>query len=648
MKKKRCLYYIFLFILLPFVCAVDEDAINEELIYSDDVYSGQTVNISGETFTFSLSTSNDRLSVKLPSGLGIILKNKSCEIRDNYDICFTGTEFWYHNYTLDWDFYKASVKIYVVLSEIELTKTVDKTNPLIGEETKIDLTIKNTGDREATNIIFSDNIPSSFAITDISGCSIEDNNIKWYGSLDKNLEKKCSYKIKALSKTTFNSKASLKYNDGVKLVQLYSDTQTITVPDYQLNISIELDKNNTEIGQNINLDITLTNVNNEKDISVELFSITIPYGLKVTTVPRYLNQDFNKYFWKGTLSKEESTSFNFKLKGEFVNNYTLRPKASFIINSLRKEIEKPTYINVYTPSLSIDYRINKAVLRSSEKANIVIEIKNPSTIHSFKDIELVIESELPGIEKITKKLDRLKPLESKKVSDLSFTAPDVEARKEYTINISLNYESDYNQVLRLKEEKTVTVIRKGEIVGPVINETNITEIEEKENVSLVEENITQQGGESKIKKYASTIFFIVIIIGIFFIIILIFIFIHATKRIKKFLTHKKIKKEPKGLEKIKDKIKKIEKERKRKKNAKKEEPKEKIEEIIKTMKEKKERKKEEKPEELIKTGVEGKKEVRKEKIKEEKPKKEEKKEKVKKEKVEEEFKELKEEKGFRF
>jgi len=154
---------------------------------------------------------------------------------------------------------------------------------------------------------------------------------------------------------------------------------------------------------------------------------------------------------------------------------------------------------------------------SSEKLNIPVTIKNPSSTHSFKDIEIIIESDLPDFIKITKKIDNLKPLELKEIEDVYFTAPEVVDNKNYSINLKIIYKSDYNQILETNQEKIITVIGKKEVVSPVINETSITKQEAdnppvKLNLSLKE--LFKSG------KYNFSIQSLIIPLGIFFIFIL--------------------------------------------------------------------------------------------------------------------------------
>ncbi len=531
MQKEVFIYItLMLLIIIPSTYAADEKE-----IYSGTICSNQIniVNISNEIFSFSLSSAHDKAIITLPTNSYVIVKNGSCETTENYKICVSNPEFWYHNTTLDDDIYKMPIKIYSFLlatTEIELTRTVETTEFLIGEQTKIEITLKNTGNVDATNIVYSDPIPTSFAITQISDCVVYTNSthrtVKWYGSLKGDMEKKCFYKIKALQNATFKSQASIVYNNGVKIVKSNSEVSTITIPNYQLNMILTLDKNEVKMGQEANLNINLTNINNDNSITITSFKITIPDELDISTPPKYLIQGYKELSWEGKLAKGETKIFNIKLKSEYLGNHTLKPKASFIINNIRKDVEKSIILNSYGDTLLMLLRVSKEI-PSSEKLNIPVTIKNPSSTNSFKDIELIIESELPDFIKITRKIDNLKPLELKEIKDIYFTSPDVAGKKNYSVNLKIIYKSDYNQILETNQEKIVTVVGRTEAVSPIINKTDITKEEAdnpstRKNISLKE--LFKPG------KYNFSIRSLMIPIGIFFIFVLFSAFYMGYKR----------------------------------------------------------------------------------------------------------------------
>lgn len=410
MKKKRLIFIICIF-LLPSV-----SALYQEERYTGTVYPGENATIDNQTFTFNLGSRTEMISIVTPSG-GLIVKQGECIIKDFYNICFDGTEFWYHNYTLDKEYFKAKVSVYEILAKIEITRTIEDEEPLIGKETRIDVTFKNTGDRDAANFIYKDDFPSEFVITEVTNCKIEGNDVRWYGTLTTGLEKTCSYKFKALNKTTFSSNAVVQYNKGNKIETVNSTSIKITVPDYQLNISMRLTDNDIYVGERTNLTITLRNINSEKNIQVTSFKISIPIGLKVPYVVDGMRQDFNKYVWSSTLTQEDkSIKFFFEnIKAEKPGYYDLISNAAFLIDNVRKEIKNTARLKVRVIGEEIEVveiieegpsaDINLSIESDEEGAieeKIVIETEKTNTTITMSSEENVSERKEEGIKKIKK------------------------------------------------------------------------------------------------------------------------------------------------------------------------------------------------------------------------------------------------------
>jgi len=500
MQKKR-LYIIVLLIIFPLISALEQ-----EKIYSGTFEKGQLVNISNRTFTL-YSINSAKAVLNLPDNTGVILTNGSCETKDDYNICCTKIEFSYHNATHDVDVYTASIDIYEFLpekAELEVVKEISKTELLIGEETRINLNIKNIGGIQATDITYSDSIPGSFAIMDISGCVIEvsdgKSSIKWHGKLNADAEKKCVYTLRPLDKTSFDSMASANYHNGYELVVNYSNSTTINVSDYKLSMDLTIDKNSIIQDEIANLDITLTNTHNDSAISITSFKVKIPTGLKVAEVPSQLIQNYKEYIWSGKLKAQKTKSFNLKLKGHYVGSYTIKPAVTSLIDGLRREFDKAIDLDVYGDKLSINTRINEAVL-SSETSSVLIDIENPSNESSFWNTELKVESTLPNIT-TTRDLGSFKPLDSIKIDDLSFTAPEIYIKKNYSVNITFSYESNYGQIFTEKEEKIVTVIGIG-VEEEEAEEEGITEEIEEEIIEEVQEVEAEMEEQTEIEEAAS-------------------------------------------------------------------------------------------------------------------------------------------------
>lgn len=498
MKKKRLFYVVFLVLLLPFIYAEDED--KEEIYSGTFEHAGETT-IGGEKFIFSI-TNIDKVYFKLPSGSGIVVPNQSCELIEDYDICVEDIIWSSYDAMLEQDFYEASIKIYEFFADaadLALTREITNTDILIGETTDITVNIKNDGKKKATNVVYSDPIPSIFTIRRVDDCVLEKTNadlntIKWTGSLNINQEITCYYILLAQNQTTFESKASIKYDNGVEIITTDSETKTITVQEYQIRISHNLSNLTVNVNEEFTLNINLINVNEDSEIKVNPFNLVIPPNLEIVSYSRKLVKNGRELKWDHTLRAGDSISFDFTLKGLFARNYTLKPKAKFTINNKVKENEQIITINIEGGKVYISPKFSDKIL-SSEKSSIKVEAINPSSDSSFEDLVLTIESSLPDFNTVVNELGDINTLKSLVIENIPFTAPTVVVDTNYTFTFSLSYTSEHGQILSTKHEETITVIGKD---LPDVNETEIV-------VDLSEEKEEKGGAVSKVLSSTSKI-----------------------------------------------------------------------------------------------------------------------------------------------
>ncbi len=481
MMEKRCFLVVFLFFLLASGAFAVED--DEKEIYSGSAASGEVITADGGNFVVSFGGDPAKISVKLPSGYGVVVDKGVCEAEGYYDVCFDSSSFWYHNYTTDRDFYKATIKIYEILALTTLTRTIEKTSFLIDEETKIDVVMENTGRRTATDVAFKDEFPASFAITSVEGCKLEGNVVSWEGSINMNGKKECSYVIKALEAVTYISKASLDYNDGSTLRDI-TDSKTITVPTYRLSVASSLE-DTVEVGSDIDMAIELENLHNSYDIQVVNFYVDVPVKLDVVDKAKLFTQEYNKYKWSGTLAPLEKNNFYLKLKGTSAGEYKIEEYAEYIINNIRKKIQKEIVVKVTGPVLSVDHDISKKSLNGGEESRILVEATNPSSKYLIKGIELVIVSDIPGFKEVRKAIGNLEAGKTMTILNTQFTAPNLDISGTYFIDITTSYESDFGEG-KTKDSEEIKIAGLAEDSAEEAAEEAITE--EADNVS--EELIT--------------------------------------------------------------------------------------------------------------------------------------------------------------
>ena len=375
MAKKRCLI-VFLLFIIPSVYAL-----YEEVAVSGWVNSSNTLTTKdNRTFTIQLAPGNLRIIVNMPNSDSLTVKNGSCEVIGFYDVCFLDSAFAYHDYEEDRDYYKAKVSIYDIIANLEMTRTISAANLLINEEAIIGISIINSGDREATNVKFTDKFPPPFVITSVSGCLAYGDEIGWDGSLNKLQEKKCSYTIKSIAAVNYTSKANISYFNGKETKYEYSDSKFFNIPDHQLNVKADLSANNAEINEKVRLDVKIQNNHSRYPIRVENFYIDIPIGLKILNTPALFEREYNKFKWRKTLEPLEEKESSIELNVEEKKKYVINVHAEYIINNVRNSIDKFLILN--EPSLEVK-KTNTTL--PSEK-NITSGLNESAIINDSNDL----------------------------------------------------------------------------------------------------------------------------------------------------------------------------------------------------------------------------------------------------------------------
>lgn len=340
MQKKRYLALLFLFVI-PSVYPLCEEIAAQGWVNSTENITAK----DNRSFGIIVSSDTTRIIADLPTGNSLSIKSGECDIMDFYDICFSSVNVSYHSYEEDRDYYKAKVVIYDLPACINLSRTVDKTDLLMNEEANFEVSILNSGEREATNIRLTDKFPSPFGITAVSGCKVYGDEVVWEGSLGKLQEKRCSYTIKPIAKANYSSKLSLAYFNGKENKKAYSDSVYFNIPDHQLHITAKLSADIAKLGDKVTLSVKIQNNNSDHPIRVENFYIDIPIGLEILNVPLVLEREYNTFRWQKTLEPSGEAGSVIELKAKKEEYHKIKIHADYIINSIRNTIDEYLALN---------------------------------------------------------------------------------------------------------------------------------------------------------------------------------------------------------------------------------------------------------------------------------------------------------------
>jgi len=340
---------------------------SKELLYGDAIISGGQVSIDNTTFTVYV-VNEDKAVISINDS-GIVLVKGNCEKRGLFEVCFNGANVSYQNANKK-DVYSAKVQIYGFLANIEINRTVTETSIHVGEESSISTIIKNTGEVEATGILYTEEIPEGLKLVTLSGCdNLLDNLLIINTELESGESKTCNYTVTTLANRSYTPKANISYFNGKEIKVLNAPEIKIVVLGPYLGLDINISKEVPQLNEEFDFRITLTNTDINYSINVVSFEIEIPNGIKVTNLPDKLKSDYLKYSWSGILEKTTAISFKLELMLEKFGSYNLVPKLSYIINNKR-----------------IDYSTTKGIVLKSPEAEINITQNATRNITSPENI----------------------------------------------------------------------------------------------------------------------------------------------------------------------------------------------------------------------------------------------------------------------
>src|SRR3989338_6461170 len=140
--------------------------------------------VSGESFTideipFNLITEDKNTRIILTTDNPItgqdyfFIKNNSCNIISNIQVCYNGTTGTVKDKTL-----KYKITAFPFKPEI-LIKRAAKTTPYLGLKYKVNLTLNNTGSAQAVNFSYYEEYPENVIVSACTLCTIDKNTVKY-------------------------------------------------------------------------------------------------------------------------------------------------------------------------------------------------------------------------------------------------------------------------------------------------------------------------------------------------------------------------------------------------------------------------------------------------------------------------------------
>lgn len=423
------------------ISASQARAISEDLVYSGTVRDGQRITEKGYELIFRVIpeagvflTYNNRST---------ILKAGECKYENSLHMCIGGNITWaYRNLTVWKDIYQAEANIWALKADLSLTTIFDETNLYIGDQVKAEMYIQNTGSRQIENLLVKGNFPAFLALSDVRGCILSNNTLKWEGSLAPHVREGCTYTVTAQSYGSHSSVASATYFDGISTATASSEPLQIKVKNYSIQLQSIINNTKPEIGEHISANFILENTNADEKISVFSFRIVIPHSLKLLRKTADFTQSGTSLIWRGDIEAAGMMNFTLLFKAEGTGLSALDISYGFQESVYRRDFSREISINSSWKYINVNYSLSG---KPDGKKHFFIELDNPSATNGFKEMDISVDSDLPFANEASSRIPEIQPGMS-----VTLYNSDVPSDRDYYYDLTLRYKSISGQYFSSK------------------------------------------------------------------------------------------------------------------------------------------------------------------------------------------------------
>jgi len=460
----------------------------ETQIFTGKVKTDTDKAVEGGIFRFKYDESSNKVFVTTPS-TNMIIDNGACKSNDLFRVCINSANFSDKNVTTYVYYYDVDVTIYKLTGSLTTSSKVVLGTLLPGEATDLTVTITNPTEFEITNIDYKQNL-TSFIIKELKGCSIDQGNMIWKGSLKSKYDKICTATIIAEEAGTFSIAGDLSYFNSYETEKTTTEAATIIVLPKQLNVSRSIDKD-IEVKRPFYINYSIQNRHSTEKMDISI-TIEIPNTIALLKEPTQLNKDLN--ILRRSLILDPGSFLNFSLYLEASADYNLiREKYNSAIKDIRDTLEDSISIYALEPKPIINLTSEFNELTPGQKFIVFAKLKNPSKVYDLKNI--IAKLSAPYNNEIVQKLNKLMPNETYTIISNSLILPEEVGLSNVTLNLEIYYtleevakSSNKSLELKVKQEQ-ITVERTAPQPEQITATANATE---RPASAPSESNVTQQ------------------------------------------------------------------------------------------------------------------------------------------------------------
>ena len=448
MKK---IAYLLIIILLSTLAYAE---IKYTEIYDSSVKDSGTIDVDNVQFSVYIvkATSIKKVKVTFPSGQSYLIGGNE-SVKDGVYILYLdnirqGSDDEFDIALQEYPYY-ADIRIEKSEAAVKIERTFEKTEFYVGETISADVEMVNEGSAHVFDASYVEEYPKEVTVEDCVGCTYTEHSILWEGNLNIGKVVRFNYKLKATDNASFRANATLSYNG-----ETIKDSKKIKVKKPKLDITTKFSKTNPDIGEEISINITLTN-NDESKIEELKYKVFFPKEIRVTERSAGILNTQDYFVYEGELEKDSGVSLYFKVLPKKSGTHAITETVEYKTSVSEDKMSFEDTIESTLRELNINV-VSQEVGLINKKTEVPVKLINPSDI-VYKNIDLNLETDLP-VKTAGTKITEIQPKDSTNILTLVFTPE----KEEYYLNLSLTYETAFGEILK-KEQSEILKFGEEEI-----------------------------------------------------------------------------------------------------------------------------------------------------------------------------------------
>jgi uncharacterized repeat protein (TIGR01451 family) len=477
----RLLSFLLILFLLPSFALADGD------FYKGWVYPGDTFTAKGELF--AIGSGSSEYEVILERGLDkYLISYGSCKLSNDglEKYCYTESdyvdcqnydydcpdnddepyEYWccpYDVSNIKFDAGRALFGSYIVLSNVvpavSISHSSEKSLLRLGEQSKVTITLKNTGEDTISGLLYQEVIPEGFKLVLSPDFVEKRGRLEATLSIPQGAEKKLTYTVKPLNYTSgsFTGNATYTYKGETKTVT--ANAFTINVPSPFI-ITHLLEPTSSAIDEKVTYTYTVKNNDGEYEMDAEVIFTGFNNILYMNDPPSQVVADGDAFTWTGSLDTGEQQEISFDVESGLSGTFPLCAETSMELNGERFSYTVQDTFSVTIQQMTPELRLSSnRIIGGGQHVLRVLLDNDPGNTDFFKvkgsmraTPENFFSREVPMAK------DSIPTGEVSLLKEETFIAPAVETETKYTIHLDGSYQTTNGELFTFSKELPITVI----------------------------------------------------------------------------------------------------------------------------------------------------------------------------------------------